>query len=215
MSTTRETILQAVVDLLDNVPDLLGGAHRSRADALAREESPAVVVRWTGDNPREVVHLHVDSDLSIELDVYRRGDVPDQLADPVAEHVHAALMADPTLGGLLIDLAANETLLELDGADDTAAWITMRFTAWYRRSRQVLGPVTPFPDLQMWDDSQIWRAPRRWVEPTTVSSWGDGAYWLDDYSWADDGRWESTTLTTWADPLPWVDPNFWHEPATA
>lgn len=142
MSTIREQILQEIEELIDSVPDVAGGAHRSREDALAREESPAIVIRWTGDRPRTSVHAYTDSELDIEVDVYRRGSVPDQLADPIVAGVHAALMADPTLGGLLIDLTDGETQLDLDGGDSDAAWITMRFTAWYRRGRQTLTRLT-------------------------------------------------------------------------
>lgn len=213
MSTTREQILLAVEELIDSVPDVAGGAHRSREDALSREESPAIVIRWTADRPRSVVHAFTDSDLDIELDVYRRGDVPDQLADPVVAGVHAALMTDPTLGGLLLDLTDGETSLDLDPADSGAAWITMRFTAWYRRGRQTLGPVTPFPALEIWDDAQIWRAPRRWAESTDLTTWADAAFWVDEYPWADAGEWEAAQLTTWADPQTWRDPNTWRETA--
>lgn len=144
MTTKREQILQAVTTALAAISGVTG-VYRSREDALAREESPAVVVRWSEDRPKQLVHAMTDSDLVLEIDVYARGTVPDQVADPICEQVHAIIMADPTLGGRCIDVSDDPSSLEIDGADTCAAWVTQRFTVWYRRPRQYLGE-TIIPD---------------------------------------------------------------------
>lgn len=138
MTTKREDILQAIAAALGAITGVTG-VHRSREDALSREEAPAIVVRWIEDRPKQIVHARTDSDLTIEIDVYTRGAVPDQLADPICEQVHAIIMADPTLGGRCIDVSDDQTSFEGADADACAGWITQRFVVWYRRQRQYLG----------------------------------------------------------------------------
>lgn len=137
MTTRREQIVLAVIARLATVPGVTG-VHRSRDDAMSREESPALAVRWVDDEPRAYVHPYTEKHLLIEVGVYQRGTEPDALADPVCEAVHAALMTEPTLGGLCMDLDEDGTRLETDESDACSGWITMRFRAWYRHRRDTL-----------------------------------------------------------------------------
>lgn len=132
MSSIREQILQAVkVRLLGATP---AGDHvfRSRVTPLERELSPAIVVRWSTDGPREKLSrdLH-PRDLTLMVEVMTRGEVPDELADPVVVAAHAALFQDPTLGGLAANTIPADVIFEADDADAAAGVTTAIFTIRY------------------------------------------------------------------------------------
>lgn len=134
MTTKRETIVQAVMARLASLPGVTG-VYRSREEAMTREESPCISVRWLNDTPLREIPPHVDKRLALEVYVYARGATADAVADPVVEAVHGALLGEPSLGGLLIDLSADSTKLDLEEADLTAAGVAMRFLAHYRHAR--------------------------------------------------------------------------------
>lgn len=134
MTTKRETIMQAIATRLAATAGVTG-VHRSREEALQRNESPAVVIAWENEQPNEQQHLSVDKRLSVLVQVYARGLIPDQIADPVMQSAYALLFADPSLGGLVVDTSDEGTELELDEADQTACWMKLRALVWYRHSR--------------------------------------------------------------------------------
>ena len=135
--TKRETIMQAVMTRLGTVSGITS-VERTREDAMAREESPAIAARWTDEAVLREAVPYTDKALDIEVYVYARGTPPDQVADPVVQSVHAALMGEPTLGGLAIDISEAGTSMEPDEADLTAAGVTMRFRIQYRHQRASL-----------------------------------------------------------------------------
>lgn len=147
MTTKRESIIQHVVTVLGTV-SAVTGVHRSREDALSREEAPALVVRGVREDVRRLVHAYVEKDLTISVSVYTRGSAPDQGADPICEQVYALLMADPTLGGLAIDTSDDGTSWEGEEADSTAGWAELQLKVWYRHPLASLAqpPVFTIPN---------------------------------------------------------------------
>ncbi|MCE2910209.1 MAG: hypothetical protein LW712_15430 [Burkholderiaceae bacterium] len=135
--TKREQILQAIATLLAAVPGTTG-VYRSREDAMSREESPAIVVRPDGEQVSENTNGYVDARLTVLVEVYARGTVPDQVADPIAEAAFAAMMDNPTLGALAIDVTEDGTDFDTEGADQDAGFTAMRFVVWHRRPRNRL-----------------------------------------------------------------------------
>lgn len=138
MSTKREQIIVAIMAALAGTTGVDARIFRSREEALTREEAPALVVMPDGEDPAEEVSGFVEKKLTIVVGVYVRGDVPDQLADPVVESVHAKIMAATTLGGLAIDISEGGTSWEMQEADQTAGFVNMRFVVWYRHQRATL-----------------------------------------------------------------------------
>lgn len=134
MSTKREQIMQAVMTRLATVPGVTS-VERTREDAMAREESPAIAARWTDELVVREAVPYTDKALDIEVYVYARGTPPDQVADAAVRSAHAALMGEPTLGGLAIDISEAGSSLEADEADLTAAGVTMRYRVQYRHQR--------------------------------------------------------------------------------
>lgn len=134
MTTKREQIVAAAVTLLGTIPELAGKVWRDRETPFQREESPAVAIFWERDDVKQSVIDFIDHDLSLVISVYARGDAPDAVADPIVEKIHEALMGQ-TFGGLALDVNMDMQDLELAEADLTACFVNMRYTVWYRHSR--------------------------------------------------------------------------------
>jgi hypothetical protein len=76
----------------------------------------------------------LDWSLTVRVAVIVRGDVPDQLADPIVESAHAKIMADLTLGGYAIDVQPQSVSFDLIEADQTAGVIALEYLVRYRTS---------------------------------------------------------------------------------
>jgi hypothetical protein len=112
--------------------------YRSRAQAYGRSEAPAIAISPGEDNPINAPRTigaslgRLDQVFSVLIQIYVRGDVPDQLADPIGVDVHARMMADRTLGGLAHDVQPDGWRPEYEQADATAGWIGHKFSIRYR-----------------------------------------------------------------------------------
>lgn len=109
----RERIIQEVITRLEGTAGIDGRVFRSRSQAAARGEMPAIVVMPMKDPADRVISIcKVDRFLTLRLAVIVRGDVPDKEADPVLQSAHKLLMPalpsgalDVTLGGLVLDIS--------------------------------------------------------------------------------------------------------------
>ena len=112
--------------------------HRSRAQAYGRSEAPAISISPGEDNPANAPRTigaslgRLDQVLPVLIEIYVRGDVPYQIADPIGVDVHDRMMADRTLGGLAQDVQPDGWWPEYEQADATAGWIGHKFLIRYR-----------------------------------------------------------------------------------
>jgi hypothetical protein len=135
MTTKRETILAAVRTALTGTTGVGSRIYRSRVEPMARAESPAIVVEPVSDTAQQNTSLPtLDWSLTIRVAVIVRGAIPDQIADPVVESLHAKLMADLTLGGVAIDVQPQSVNFEMVEADQPAGVISCDFLIRYRTS---------------------------------------------------------------------------------
>ena len=105
MTTKREQILSAIATALATTAGVSGRVYRSRVTAMQRAESPAIVIEPISDTPTQNTSLPtLDWRMRVRVTVIVRGDVPDQLAYPIIESMHAKMVADLTLGGYAIDV---------------------------------------------------------------------------------------------------------------
>lgn len=105
MTTKREQILARIATNLVNTSGVSNRIYRSRVEALARAETPALVVEYIKDEAEMKGSLpYLDWHLIVRLTVVTRGNIPDQLADPTIESIHSKLLADITLNGLAFDI---------------------------------------------------------------------------------------------------------------
>ena len=133
MTTRREQVLVAIVSALQagSTP-----VYRSRVEPLARNESPAIIVEPTGDVATQTTIGRLDWTLGVKVLVIVRGDVPDQIADPIIQDVHARIMADLSLGGISYDLQPQSVTYEMVDADQPAGVVTMEFNVLYKTNLQ-------------------------------------------------------------------------------
>lgn len=100
MTTIRETIIAAAVTAIETAVAPVT-VYRSRSEALRPGQLPAVVVRPLSDTPseRDGSLCWLSWELILAVDVIVGQDPPDQIADPMVEDIHAAIMAgDQSLG---------------------------------------------------------------------------------------------------------------------
>jgi len=135
MTTRRETILAAITSTLAGTTGVSTRIYRSRVEPLTRGESPALVIEPISDSAEQLTSLpRLDWSLTVRIAVIVRGNVPDQLADPTVESLHAKMMADLTLGGYAIDVQPQGVNFEMVEADQPAGVIACDYLVRYRTS---------------------------------------------------------------------------------
>ena len=136
MASKREQILAAVAATLAGTTGVSTRIYRSRVEAFARNEAPALVIEAGTDTAAEelVSTCKIDWRMPVLVAVYTRGAVPDQLADPIIISLHSKLMADRTLGGLVMDIWPGTVDPQLEKADQPALWTVCTYNVRYRTS---------------------------------------------------------------------------------
>ncbi len=133
MTTKRESILTAIAAALVGTTGVSTRIYRSRVEPITRGESPAIVIEPISDSAQQNTALPtLDWSLVVRVAVIVRGNIPDQLADPTVESLHAKMMADLTLGGYAIDVQPQSVNFELVEADQPAGVIACDFLVRYR-----------------------------------------------------------------------------------
>ena len=138
-ASIREQILNRIATItLPGTVQVGSRIYRSRTQAYSRSEAPAITVSPGEDNPANAPRTigaslgRLDQVLPVLIEIYVRGDVPDQLADPIGVDVHAKMMADRTMGGLAHDVQPDGWRPDYEPADATAGWIGHKFLIRYR-----------------------------------------------------------------------------------
>lgn len=136
MTTKREQILAAIATTLEGTANVGARIYRSRVEAFARNEAPALVIEPGTDSASEeqASTCKIDWRLPVLIAVYTRGAIPDQLADPIIASIHSQLMADRTLGGLVMDIWPGTVDPQMEKADQPALWTVLTYNVRYRSS---------------------------------------------------------------------------------
>ena len=133
MTTRRESILAKIKTTLAGTTGVGTRIWRSRVQALARQESPAIVIEPISDSAEQNTSLpKLDWSLTVRVAVIVRGDVPDQQADATVQSLHSKLMADLTLGSLAYDVQPIGVSFDLVEADQPAGVISCDYLVRYR-----------------------------------------------------------------------------------
>jgi hypothetical protein len=134
MTLKRESILAAIATAMAGTTGVGARIYRSRVEAFARTEAPALLIEPTTDTAREepVSTCKIDWRLNVTIAVYTRGQIPEQLAGPIVEDVHSRLMTDRTLGGLAMDIWPGAVDHQKDQADAAAGWTVLSYSVRYR-----------------------------------------------------------------------------------
>ena len=135
MTTKREQVLAAIRTALTGTTGVGARIYRSRVEPLARQESPAIVIEPVSDTAEQNTSLPtLDWSLTVRVAIIVRGNVPDQLADPIVADAHSKIMADLTLGGYAIDVQPQSVGFDLVEADQPAGVIALDYLIRYRTS---------------------------------------------------------------------------------
>lgn len=134
MSSVRELIISQLVSTLESAPTIGAPVYRSRVTPLMREESPAIIIEPIIDQANQIVVPKLDWSLTVRISIIVRGDIPDQLADPIAEKVHAKVMTDLSVGGYAYDVQPQSVSFDLLDADNSAGLVSMEYLILYRTS---------------------------------------------------------------------------------
>lgn len=131
-TTRREQILSAIATALEDTEGVSGRVYRSRVEAFSRNEAPALIIEPGPDRAQVYAICKLDWTMDLLVVVHTRGQIPDQLADPIVADVHSKLMADRSLGGLAIDIVPTLSDPQRDKADLTSLWQVLTYQVRYR-----------------------------------------------------------------------------------
>ena len=135
MTTKRESILTAIAAALVGTTGVSTRIYRSRVGPISRAESPAIVVEPLSDTADQNTSLPtLDWSLTVRVAVIVRGEIPDQIADPIVESLHAKIMADLTLGGYSIGIQPIGVTFDIVEADQPAGVVMCDYRVQYRTS---------------------------------------------------------------------------------
>jgi len=133
--TKREQILAALRTALTGTAQVGTRIYRSRVEPFTRNESPAIVIEPVNDTAQQNTALPtLDWSLTVRVAIIVRGNVPDQLADPIVQSAHGKIMADLTLGGYAIDVQPVGVTFEMIEADQPAGVVSLEYLVRYRTS---------------------------------------------------------------------------------
>lgn len=134
--TARESLLAYLTTLMAAVPGVK--VYRSREAALARNESPAVVLQPDEEQVTAQVRGMdlVVREFTVSITVIARASgtepVADKVADPLLQALHAAIMVDTTLGGRCAIITEHSTTWDFEVADGTAVAAEARYAIRYQ-----------------------------------------------------------------------------------
>lgn len=135
MATKREEILAQIATTLASTAGVSGRVYRSRATAVARGESPAIIIEPVSDTAQQLVsNQKLDWTMRVRVVVVTRSSTPYTDADSVIESLHSLLMADLTLNGYAIDVQPVLTSFDFVDADQPAGVFSNEFDVRYRTS---------------------------------------------------------------------------------
>ncbi len=143
-STIRENILEQIKTTIAAVTspvNLSNKVARSLRVALGRSEVPFVIVEPVIDTPNNETIARLTWKLNVRLSVIIRGDVADQVADPIIESIHAAVMADVTLGNLAMGIDVGPVNFELLESDGGGGIITMNYIVSYQTKVESMSTI--------------------------------------------------------------------------
>lgn len=131
MNSVRERLLRILIDRL-RAALAPAPVLRQPATPLPREAGPVLLVFVEGDALTAHANRLVDRALIVRLIALARGADAFDAADRLIVAAHAAVLADPNLGGLALAVREIDCEWEADDADDGAVALPARYEIRYR-----------------------------------------------------------------------------------
>ena len=120
MTTRRESILAAIASSLAGTTGVSTRIYRSRVEPISDQ---AVISNS---------HCKTDWTLTVRVAIIVRGAIPDQTADPIAESMHAKIMADQSVGGYAMAIEPRGVQFDMISADQPGGVIACDYEVRYR-----------------------------------------------------------------------------------
>lgn len=142
MTTALATIVGTIVSTLSAATAVSSQIYRARMRPMAAQHTDAVVVRILSATPErmELSGAPIDFTTQIAVECYARSatTTPDLAADTLLANVYAKLMADPSLGGTVMDLNLTGIDYDFDADADNTVCITLMLQVRHRASSTTL-----------------------------------------------------------------------------
>lgn len=138
MTSFVSATVAAMIAALNSGTPVASQVARVRLRPMAKEQAQAVVVRPLQAEASEVSLIPaypVGWTSAISVECYARSGVataPDVAVDSLVEAVYARLMADPTLGGVVLGLHPRDIAWDFDTDGEQIACATVTFHARHR-----------------------------------------------------------------------------------
>lgn len=136
MATKREQIITALKTSLESIGST--PVFRSRPEPVSRGKTPAITIEGGKDVAGSTVIQKTDWAFLVHISVITRGDIPDQIADPIIESIHNKIMEDQTIGGLAMNVEPVEYDPMILEADKPAGIFANTFLVSYRTNEKDL-----------------------------------------------------------------------------
>lgn len=131
MNSIREQILTGILNALLNNTNAASNVFRERSAPIEREVSPAIVVVPESEADNLFTDWINESVLTVNIEIYTRGDYPNQIADPIAIAAHNIIMMNAGLRGLCFQIKKSGSKWEAHEADQEAGVLTTSYTFGY------------------------------------------------------------------------------------
>ena len=132
MSTSkRETLLAAVKTALAGTSGVSTRIYRSRVEAFARAETPALLIEPINDTADNAAIPRLNWTMIFQVSVIVRADGPDSAADATIIDVHSKIMNDSTLQTNCVGLLPESVAWQFQPADQPLVVAAMQFKASY------------------------------------------------------------------------------------
>lgn len=128
--STAETLLAALQAALA-AAGIGASVERSRVVAIDRPELPAVVIKPKAEESVPFGTGMLRCVLTVGIEVHTRGDVPDQLADPIASAIDAAIRGSAAVSALAAKCFRSAKAWEFADADQAAGQLTIDYQFHY------------------------------------------------------------------------------------
>lgn len=137
--TIREQIIATVLASLQSSAALTGiGISREREEAVSRDDCPCIDLQVTDDDPVYLGGDLYDQTLTIEVQIYTRGDPASGLASPYAQAVRGAIAGSSSLTTLTMGVFERASKQEKMEADQTIGILNVTYQFRYLSTRSVL-----------------------------------------------------------------------------
>lgn len=140
--TVFATIVTAVVATLTAGTPVSPNIYRARMRPIAQQHDTAVVVRIgsAAAERGDIGGAPVDFTTQLAVECYARSatTTPDLAADALLGTVYARLMADTTLGGLVMDMHLTNIDYDFDETGEKTACVTLQLAVRHRASSTTL-----------------------------------------------------------------------------